>query len=70
MPPPACYFFFLTAPPAGAQEKHPVTSEDYGRWETLREGALSPDGRWLVYEIGRVNGNDELRLHRPCRLKS
>ena len=56
--------FFLTAPPAGAQEKQPVTSEDYGRWETLREGSLSPDGGWLVYEIGRVNGSDELRLHR------
>ena len=56
--------FFLTAPSAGAQEKQPVTAEDYGRWETLREGALSPDGLWLVYEIGRVNGNDELRLHK------
>jgi len=54
---------FFIAQPVGSQEKHPVTPQDYGDWETLREGTLSPNGRWLVYNIGRVNGSDELRLH-------
>lgn len=40
----------------------PVTPEDYGKWETLRSGMLSPNGRWLAYEVTRVNEENELRV--------
>ena len=40
----------------------PVTPEDYGKWETLRSGVLSPNGRWLAYEVTRVNKKNELRV--------
>ncbi|MDP6736431.1 MAG: hypothetical protein QF732_08030, partial [Nitrospinaceae bacterium] len=40
----------------------PVTPDDYGKWETLRPGILSPDGGWLAYQIIRVNEENELRV--------
>ncbi len=43
--------------------KRPVTPADYGQWEQLGGGTLSPDGNWLVYSISRVNEEQELRLH-------
>ncbi len=57
-----------------AQTKLPPAPADYGQWETLVEGGgggrgggastsgLSPDGKFLVYNINRSNGNNELRL--------
>ena len=35
---------------------------DYGKWETLGQAALSPDGKWLAHEIRRTDKNDELRV--------
>lgn len=45
-------------------EPRPVKPEDYGQWENLRgwNTQLSSDGRWLAYEIQRVNEENELRL--------
>ena len=52
----------LAVAPAG-QEKPTVPVDDYGKWETLSGAAtLSPDGRWLVYGVARVNDDSELRL--------
>ncbi len=46
-----------------AEEKRPVRPEDYGKWESLGFGsALSPDGKWLAYQIRRVDGESELRI--------
>jgi dipeptidyl aminopeptidase/acylaminoacyl peptidase len=42
--------------------RQPITPEDYGQWERLGAGELSPDGRWLAYGISRVNEEDELRM--------
>ena len=39
-----------------------VTPDDYGKWERLGAGSLSPDGRWLAYGISRVNEENELRV--------
>ena len=50
-----------SAPPAAA-EKRPVAPADYAKWESLRGGELSPDGRWLAYDVRRVDGDRELRL--------
>ena len=47
-----------------AQQRRALAPEDYGRWEQLQaqRTPLSPDGKWLVYGIGRSNRQNELRL--------
>ena len=47
-----------------AQQHRALAPEDYGRWEQLQaqRTPLSPDGKWLVYGIGRSNRQNELRL--------
>jgi dipeptidyl aminopeptidase/acylaminoacyl peptidase len=52
----------LLAACALAQPKPTVAPADYGKWETLGAGTLSPDGKWLAYEIRRTNGDNELRV--------
>jgi len=54
---------FLAAVLTGmAQPKPTLAPADYGKWETLGSSTLSPDGKWLAYEIRRTNGNGELRI--------
>ncbi|MCY3611940.1 MAG: prolyl oligopeptidase family serine peptidase [Gemmatimonadetes bacterium] len=48
---------------AAAQEKPTLTTDDYGQWESLGTATLSPDGRWMAVGIGRVNDENELRVH-------
>jgi dipeptidyl aminopeptidase/acylaminoacyl peptidase len=45
-----------------AQTKPTLLPADYGKWETLGAGSLSPDGKWLAYEIRRTSGDGELRI--------
>ncbi|HUI55692.1 MAG TPA: prolyl oligopeptidase family serine peptidase [Bryobacteraceae bacterium] len=45
-----------------AQTKPTLTPADYGKFETLGAGTLSPDGKWLAHEIRRTNGDNELRV--------
>ncbi len=45
-----------------AQPKPTLVPADYGRFETLGQGRLSPDGRWLAYGIARVDDTTELRI--------
>ena len=47
---------------AAAQVKPTLKPADYGKWETLGPGTLSPDGKWLAHEIRRTDKNDELRV--------
>ena len=47
---------------ATAQLKPTLKAADYGRWETLGQAALSPDGKWVAHEIRRTDKNDELRV--------
>jgi dipeptidyl aminopeptidase/acylaminoacyl peptidase len=47
---------------AFAQTKPTLLPADYGKWETLGAGNLSPDGKWLAYEIRRTSGDGELRI--------
>jgi dipeptidyl aminopeptidase/acylaminoacyl peptidase len=53
-------FFLATA--AFAQTKATLLPSDYGKWETLGAGNLSPDGKWAAYEIRRTSGDGELRI--------
>ena len=40
-----------------------VRPEEYGKWEVLvGRPTVSPDGRWLAYEVRRVNRDRELRV--------
>jgi len=47
--------------PVAAQPK-PIAPADYGKWETLGNGVLSPDGKWLAHPIRRADGTFELRV--------
>ncbi len=47
-------------PPQHAPAKPTLTSADYAKWETLGAGALSPDGKWLAFDLRRGNGSTEL----------
>ncbi len=58
-----CISFLAVSTPIGlAQSKPTLTPADYGKWETLGQSTISPDGKWLAYEIRRTNGNNELRV--------
>ncbi len=47
---------------AYSQTKPALKPADYGKFETLGQATLSPDGKWVAYEIRRTNRNDELRV--------
>jgi dipeptidyl aminopeptidase/acylaminoacyl peptidase len=58
----------LLAPCASfAQSKPTDRPADYGKWESLAAGALSPNGQWLAYGVNRVNEENELRLGATAR---
>ncbi|MDX1675516.1 MAG: hypothetical protein R3314_12035, partial [Longimicrobiales bacterium] len=42
----------------------PIAPADYGKWESLGFGELSPNGEWMAVPISRVNDENELRIHR------
>lgn len=51
-------------PPIQSQPEQ-LRAKDYGQWESLRSsGTLSPDGKWIAYQVSRSNGDNELRLKR------
>ncbi|MEX2467442.1 MAG: prolyl oligopeptidase family serine peptidase [Gemmatimonadota bacterium] len=52
------------APGLSAQDRPTLGPDDYGKWEQLGRTEVSPDGSWLAVSIGRVNDEDELRVHR------
>lgn len=51
----------VRSPLAAQAAKGRVPQADYGKWETPASGELSPDGKWVAYEIRRVNGANDLR---------
>ncbi|HMO14032.1 MAG TPA: prolyl oligopeptidase family serine peptidase [Pirellulaceae bacterium] len=48
--------------PAHVNQPGAVQPQDYGKFEQLVSGDLSPDGRWLAYAIRLVNGDAQLRI--------
>lgn len=46
-----------------AQPKPAITPADYGKWETMGQTPLSPDGKWIAAAVKRTNGAFELRIH-------
>src|SRR6185437_5288061 len=53
---------FAATLPCVAQTKPTLQPDDYGKWETLGASTLSPDGKWLAYDIRRTSGSNELRV--------
>ena len=43
-------------------QPRPVTPADYGKFESLGPGLLSPDGKWLAYAVNRSDRNNQLRV--------
>ena len=63
------FLSFLLRPVAevGAQEASspelkPLTLEDYGRWSTIGQVALSADGRWMTFSYEPNEGDSKLFL--------
>ncbi|HEY9230343.1 MAG TPA: hypothetical protein VIP11_27070, partial [Gemmatimonadaceae bacterium] len=51
----------VIATPLAAQQKPTVTSTaDIAKWETLGAGVLSPDGKFVAYDVRRNNGSTEV----------
>ncbi|MGD2067828.1 MAG: prolyl oligopeptidase family serine peptidase [Gemmatimonadota bacterium] len=50
----------LVALPGAAQEKPPLTVDDYGGWKTIASVDLSPDGSWMTYGYEPLEGDDTL----------
>jgi len=57
----ACLVLVVSSSAVRAQ-KPALTARDYGRFETVGDVRLSPDGRHIAQEIRRVNDTTELRL--------
>lgn len=53
---------FMLATPLLAQEKPTLKPADYDRWEALGNTELSADGRWLAFEVRRVDEDQRLVL--------
>jgi dipeptidyl aminopeptidase/acylaminoacyl peptidase len=43
-----------------AQTKKTLTSDDYGKWQSIGATELSPNGEWLAYQITVQEDNDTL----------
>jgi len=56
---------FASSPPADT--KPTLDETDYGTWERLGPGTLSPEGTWMAVPIRRVNDEHELRLRHTER---
>src|SRR4051812_25231377 len=67
--------FVMCAAPLAAQQvtqsgtsapgvRRPTSTADWGKWETLGNGELSPDGAWVAYDFRRANGTSELRFRK------
>jgi dienelactone hydrolase len=56
----------VSAASPAAQTKPTLTPADYDQFESVSPGAarggLSPNGKWLVYNINRIGGDNELRI--------
>ncbi|MFO8175147.1 MAG: prolyl oligopeptidase family serine peptidase [Longimicrobiales bacterium] len=67
-PAPCLLFTLATAPaawlaaPLPAQERPPVTVDDYGQWKRITSVALSPDGAWMGFAYDRLEGEDTLHV--------
>lgn len=53
----ACLALTALAGTASAQSKRPITPTDVRNWNTIRQSALSNDGKWFAYVMGPAEGD-------------
>lgn len=49
------------------QSQKPLTLEDYGQWNGIRQTALSPDGLWMTYGYSPNDGDSRLHIRKIQR---
>lgn len=50
----------LLAGNLSAQQKKNLTTDDYGKWQTIGNTELSPNGEWVAYQVLVQEDNDTL----------
>lgn len=61
----------LSCPVVGqAQQKKPLTENDYGKWGSMEVKAISDEGKWASYAMRYQNHNDTLFVHNIDKNKS
>ena len=50
------------SPAEATQELKPLSLEDYGRWSSIGQVALSTDGRWMTFSYAPNDGDGHLFL--------
>ena len=50
----------LCASAINAQQKKNLTTDDYGKWQTIGANDLSPNGEWVAYQIVVQEDNDTM----------
>lgn len=58
----ACIFAFIifSFSVVVAQQKKNLTSDDYGKWQSIGASEISPNGEWVAYQITVAEDNDTL----------
>jgi dipeptidyl aminopeptidase/acylaminoacyl peptidase len=65
------FLFLLSCPFMGqAQQKKPLTENDYGRWGTLEVKDISDGGKWASYAMRYENHSDTLFVQNTAKTKS
>jgi dipeptidyl aminopeptidase/acylaminoacyl peptidase len=54
----------IVSHPAPSRSPAPPGPHEFGRWESPDWATLSRDGAWVAVQVGRVDQNNELRIHR------
>lgn len=57
----------LAAQSAAQSGAKTLATADYGKWESLGSATLSPDGKWLAYQVRRNDGESKLQLRGASR---
>lgn len=52
--------FVLCAGSLTAQQKKNLTTDDYGKWQSIGSNDLSPNGEWVAYQVTVQEDNDTM----------
>tara|TARA_R110000796_G_scaffold252627_1_gene389025 strand:- start:110611 stop:113349 length:2739 start_codon:yes stop_codon:yes gene_type:complete len=47
-----------------SQEKKPLTLDDYGQWNSIRNTSISPNGLWMTYSYNPNDGDSKLHIRK------
>src|SRR6056297_4296320 len=55
-------FLLMLAEVSTAQNKVPLTYQDFDQWKSISGQTLTPDGRFLIYGLNPQEGDGEIRV--------